>query len=81
LSASMRPALVVTEQHDITPKPGTVVRESDGQPGSLLAVFDYPLRAVCIVCGQQVRIERKFFAEWEHVIRRRPPPVSCDHLS
>ena len=56
------------------PKPGTVVRESDGQPGDLFAVFDYPLRAACIVCGQQARIERKFLAECEHVIPEQAIP-------
>jgi hypothetical protein len=59
-------ALVMTD-HDITPAPGTIVREADGQPGNLLAVFDYPMLAVCLVCGQPVRIERKFLCEWEHV--------------
>jgi len=64
--ADTHPVLVVSEGHSIVPKPGTVTRESDGQPGSLLAVFDYPLRAACIVCERQIRIERKFLAEWQH---------------
>lgn len=68
-------ALVMTEEHDITPAPGTIVRESDGQPGNLLAVFDYPMCAACIVCGQQVRIERMFLAEWEHLSPAQTAPA------
>jgi ABC-type Fe2+-enterobactin transport system substrate-binding protein len=68
-------AVTTRDDHDITPQPGTVVREADGQPGNLLAVFDYPVRAVCITCGQQVRIERKFLSEWEHVTPERIAPV------
>lgn len=66
--AGTHPVLVASDGHSIVPKPGTVTRESDGQPGNLLAVFDYPLKAVCMTCREPVRVERMFLAEWEHVI-------------
>jgi len=59
--------LVVSGGHAIVPEPGTVIRESDGRPGSLLRVFDYPVHAVCITCGQAVRTARMLLAEWEHI--------------
>ena len=61
-----RPVLVAGDGHSIVPEPGTVTRESDGQPGDLFAVFDYPLRAVCMTCREPVRVQRMFLAEWEH---------------
>jgi hypothetical protein len=67
--------LVASDGHSIVPEPGTVVREADGQPGNLLAVFDYPMRAACITCGQPARIERKFLSEWTHVIPQQTAPA------
>ncbi len=64
---------MMTEPHSITPKPGTVRRENDGEPGDLFAVFDYPLLAECMECGGLVREQRMFLAEWEHVPHLRPP--------
>ena len=68
-------ALVRTEEHDITPAPGTVTRESDGQHGDLFTVFDYPLRAVCMACREPVRVQRMFLAEWEHVLPEQTTPA------
>jgi hypothetical protein len=70
-----RPALVMSEDHDIVPKPGTVRRERDGKPGSLLRPLDYPLIAECISCGKWVRIQRWFQAEWTHVIPQQTAPA------
>jgi hypothetical protein len=67
-------ALVMAEEHDITPAPETIMREAGGEHGNLLAVFDYPMLAVCLVCRQPVRIERKFLCEWEHVIPEQTAP-------
>jgi len=52
--------------HEIVPRPGTVRREKDGEPGDLLNALDYPLLADCTVCGCTVRAWH-FYADWEHV--------------
>ena len=58
---------VVTNGHEITPKPGTARRVRDGEPASLLNPADYPVEAICIVCGQPIRTERYYLAEWRHI--------------
>jgi len=59
---------LVKHGHEITPKPGTVRRERDGEPGNLFSPLDYPLIAECIECGGTVREVRMFLSGgWEHV--------------
>ena len=57
--------------HEITPKPGTPRRVRDGEPASLLNPADYPVEAVCIVCGEPIRTERWLLAEWRHIAPER----------
>ena len=52
--------------HVIVPKPGTV-RTPTGKPASLLRPMDYPVVAECMECGQPVRCERYFLADWYHI--------------
>jgi hypothetical protein len=58
---------VVTNGHDITPKPGSVRSARSGEPADLKNPLHYPIEAVCIVCGQPVRNERYYLAEWRHI--------------
>lgn len=55
-------------RHPIVPRPGTVARESDGEPGDLFAPLDFPLLARCLTCGGLVREERWFASKgWVHI--------------
>jgi hypothetical protein len=56
-------------RHEIVPRPGTVRRERDGQPGDLGSPADHPLRAECMTCGRPVRRERYTIPAmpWRHV--------------
>jgi hypothetical protein len=58
---------VVTNGHDITPKPGTVRSVRSGEPADLKNPLDYPVEAVCLVSGQPIRTERWLLAEWRHI--------------
>ena len=42
-------------------------RVRDGQPADLTRPSDYPVTAVCKVCGRKIRCERFYLAEWRHV--------------
>jgi hypothetical protein len=53
--------------HIATPQQGSYVRESDGQPASLLSDADYPVTAVCARCSGPIRLARKLQMEWWHV--------------
>lgn len=62
---TVRPA---NADHPIMPKPGTVIRESDGEPGNMFAPLDFPLLARCITCNGLVREERWFASKgWVHI--------------
>jgi hypothetical protein len=63
--------------HQITPLTGSARRVRDGELADLLNPHDYPAEAVCLVCGQPVRIERYFLGEWRHITRFSNP---ADHL-
>jgi hypothetical protein len=58
---------VIPGGHEPVPEPGTFRRVSDGEPASLLTPYDYPVTAVCSVCGQQIRVERIYLADWHHI--------------
>ena len=58
---------VITNGHDITPKPGTVRSVRSGEPGDLKNPLHYPIEAICLVCDQHVRNERWLLSEWYHV--------------
>ena len=53
--------------HEIIPEPGTARRVRDGQPADLKNPLHYPIEAICMACGQPIRIERFYLAEWRHV--------------
>jgi hypothetical protein len=57
----------VADDHDPRPEPGTFRRVCDGEPASLLSPYDYPVTAVCSVCGQPIRVERIYLADWHHI--------------
>jgi hypothetical protein len=57
----------VADDHDPLPEPGTFRRVCDGEPASLLSPYDYPVEGVCKVCGQPVRVERIYLADWHHI--------------
>ena len=57
----------VANDHEIIPEPGTARRVRDGEPASLLSPYDYPVEGVCKVCGQPVRVERIYLADWHHI--------------
>jgi hypothetical protein len=42
-------------------------RIRDGEPADLTRVTDYPVEAVCKVCGRRIRIERYYLADWHHL--------------
>ena len=52
--------------HEIIPEPGTARRVRDSQPADLTRPSDYPVTAVCKVCGRPIRTERWLLAEWRH---------------
>ena len=58
--------LGMTPDHDITPARGTSRRVRDGQPADLTRVTDYPVQAVCLECGREIRCDRWVLAEWHH---------------
>jgi hypothetical protein len=58
---------VIPGGHDITPVAGSARRVRDGLPADLTSPLDYPAEAVCLVCGQAVRIERWFTGTWVHL--------------
>lgn len=57
----------MTSGHEIIPEPGSARRVRDGQPADLTRPSDYPVTAVCKVCGQSIRCERWLLAEWRHI--------------
>ena len=61
--------------HEITPVAGSA-RQLDGTPADLSRPMDYPVEAVCLVCGQPIRCERYFLSEWVHLERFSNPEGS-----
>jgi hypothetical protein len=59
--------------HQITPLAGSARRVRDGAPADLTNPHDYPCEAVCLGCGQPVRIERFYLGEWVHIERFTDP--------
>jgi hypothetical protein len=58
---------VVTNGHDITPKPGSVRSVRTGEPADLKNPLHYPVEALCLVCDKKVRNERFYLSEWRHI--------------
>jgi len=57
--------------HSAEPQAGTF-RTADGRKADLFALKDYPIHAVCQVCGRAIRA-RSFAAAFEHVPPSGPP--------
>jgi hypothetical protein len=59
---------VTGSDHDITPARGTMRQVKSGEPGTCLNPFHYPLEAVCLECGRDIRIDRySILDNWYHV--------------
>jgi hypothetical protein len=58
--------------HDITPLAGSAC-QLDGTLADLTRPTDYPIEALCLVCGQPIRCERWFLGRWEHIARFSDP--------
>jgi hypothetical protein len=58
---------VVPGDHEIVPQIGTARRVRDGQPASITRPSDYPVLAVCMTCGREIRCDRWLMAEWRHL--------------
>ena len=52
--------------HAPVPLKGSYVRESDGQPASLLNEVDYPVIAECKFCEGRIRLGHLVRREWQH---------------
>jgi hypothetical protein len=61
--------------HEITPVAGSP-RQLDGTPADLTRPMDYPVEALCVVCGQPIRCERWFLGGWAHIERFSNPKGS-----
>jgi hypothetical protein len=62
------PLTLLSSDHDITPAKGSIRQADSGEPGSLFNPFHYPLVAVCMECGRDIRIDRNSITdEWYHV--------------
>ena len=59
--------------HAITPALGSARRARDGLPANLMHVSDYPVEAVCIECGEPIRCQRFYAADWIHIERFTMP--------
>jgi hypothetical protein len=62
------------EGHAITPRYGTM-RDRNGNPCLGLHPLEFPITAVCLECGQPIRLDRYYLAEWEHVIPQQIAPA------
>jgi hypothetical protein len=54
------------QDHDITPRSGTIHRAITGDPTNGLSPLEYPLVAICLECGCPIRLERFLFSNWQH---------------
>ena len=66
------PAFNTSAGHDITPVKGSA-RKLDSTPADLTKPLDYPVEAICLVCGRPIREERWFLGEWRHIERFSDP--------
>ena len=55
--------------HRITPLAGSARRVRDGELADLTNPHDFPCEAVCLACGQPIRIQRYYLSEWRHIER------------
>lgn len=53
--------------HPVQPQVGTTVRETDGQPASLMKAADYPVLGDCMGCGCRIRLQQFNSPAWTHV--------------
>ncbi len=60
----------ISDDHRITPRLGSARRVSDGSPADLTSPLDYPVTAICLVCGRAIRCERYMSSDWEHTEAR-----------
>ena len=65
--------LNISASHDITPVASSARRVRDGGLADLRDPRDYPAEAVCLVCGQPIRIEWIYLSEWRHIERFSDP--------
>ena len=56
-----------TTGHMATPVPGSYTMERGGAPARLLYAEDYPVIAVCKICGGRIKLDHKLQMEWRHV--------------
>jgi hypothetical protein len=65
--------LVVKNSHRHEPDPGTFVRAKDGIQADILNPADYPVWAVCHVCGEAIWTQAMFVhTDWEATTYRPP---------
>jgi len=66
--------------HIATPEPASYTMENGGAPARLLYAEDYPVIAVCKVCGGTIKLDHKTQMEWRHVPIKaaRPAPPGDD---
>ena len=62
-------------EHEILPQPDNIYSmagPNTGRPADLRITFHYPVESVCAGegCGQVIRLERMYLADWEHTGRR-----------
>lgn len=52
--------------HRIEPVKDSWYTEGKSLPANILNAYDYPIIAVCAICGGRIRAQNKL-ADWEHV--------------
>jgi hypothetical protein len=56
-----------SSEHAITPRLGTMRHAATGKrTDGMHPIQDYPMAAICLECGQDIRLDKYFFAEWYH---------------
>lgn len=64
--------LLLRTQHQYPPlRASSARRVRDGLPADLRDPCDYPAEALCLVCGQPIRCDRFYLAEWRHIAPER----------
>jgi hypothetical protein len=61
--------------HIAIPEPVSYTMENGGAPARLLYAEDYPIIAVCKVCGGTIKLDHKLQIEWHHVPAKAAKPV------
>ena len=59
--------LIAESDHKIEPIPDSFYTKL-GRPASLFRTGDYPIEAVCLICGRPV-VAESFLADWVHFER------------